>query len=132
MDVWFDSGSSHAAVLDARPYLKWPADLYLEGGDQYRGWFQSSLLTAVAWRGEAPYKNVLTHGWVVDGEGRKMSKSLGNVIVPEQVVKEYGADILRIWVASIDYRVDVRLSKDILKQSERFQSRSGLCFRQQP
>lgn len=116
MDVWFDSGSSHAAVLDARPYLKWPADLYLEGGDQYRGWFQSSLLTAVAWRGEAPYKNVLTHGWVVDGEGRKMSKSLGNVIVPEQVVKEYGADILRIWVASIDYRVDVRLSKDILKQ----------------
>ncbi|HPU58142.1 MAG TPA: isoleucine--tRNA ligase, partial [Candidatus Avimonas sp.] len=89
MDVWFDSGSSHAAVLETRPYLKWPADLYLEGGDQYRGWFQSSLLTAVAWRGEAPYKEVLTHGWTVDGEGRKMSKSLGNVIVPENVVKEY-------------------------------------------
>jgi isoleucyl-tRNA synthetase len=116
MDVWFDSGSSHAAVLDDRPYLKWPADLYLEGGDQYRGWFQSSLLTAVAWRGEAPYKAVLTHGWTVDGEGRKMSKSLGNVIVPEKVVKQYGADILRLWVASIDYRVDVRLSNDILKQ----------------
>ncbi len=116
MDVWFDSGSSHAAVLDTRADLKWPADLYLEGGDQHRGWFQSSLLTAVAWRGEAPYKAVLTHGWTVDGEGHKMSKSIGNVIVPEQVVKEYGADILRLWVASIDYRVDVRLSKGILKQ----------------
>jgi isoleucyl-tRNA synthetase len=116
MDVWFDSGSSHAAVLCDRPYLKWPADLYLEGGDQHRGWFQSSLLTAVAWRGEAPYKTVLTHGWTVDGEGRKMSKSLGNVIVPEKVVRQYGADILRIWVASIDYRVDVRLSNEILKQ----------------
>ncbi len=116
MDVWFDSGSSHAAVLEARPYLKWPADLYLEGGDQYRGWFQSSLLTAVACKGEAPYKAVLTHGWTVDGEGRKMSKSLGNVIIPEKVVKQYGADILRLWVASIDYRVDVRLSNDILKQ----------------
>ncbi|MDD2418033.1 MAG: isoleucine--tRNA ligase [Oscillospiraceae bacterium] len=116
MDVWFDSGSSHAAVLDVRPNLKWPADLYLEGGDQHRGWFQSSLLTAVAWKGKAPYKAVLTHGWTVDGEGHKMSKSLGNVIKPEQVVNEYGADILRLWVASIDYRVDVRLSKDILKQ----------------
>ena len=116
MDVWFDSGSSHAAVLDDRDYLKWPADLYMEGGDQYRGWFQSSLLTAVAWRGQAPYKGVLTHGWTVDGEGRKMSKSLGNVILPGEVVKEYGADILRLWVASLDYRVDVRLSKDILKQ----------------
>ncbi|MDD2361573.1 MAG: isoleucine--tRNA ligase [Oscillospiraceae bacterium] len=116
MDVWFDSGSSHAAVLDIRPNLKWPADLYLEGGDQHRGWFQSSLLTAVAWRGEAPYKAVLTHGWTVDGEGRKMSKSLGNVIKPDQVVNEYGADILRLWVASIDYRVDVRLSNNILKQ----------------
>ncbi len=116
MDVWFDSGTSHAAVLDGRDYLKWPADLYMEGGDQYRGWFQSSLLTAVAWRGEAPYKCVLTHGWTVDGEGKKMSKSLGNVILPEEVVKDYGADILRLWVASLDYRVDVRLSKEILKQ----------------
>lgn len=116
MDVWFDSGSSHAAVLDQRDYLKWPADIYLEGGDQHRGWFQSSLLTAVAWRGQAPYKCVLTHGWTVDGEGKKMSKSLGNVIVPETVVKEYGADILRLWVASLDYKVDARLSKDILKQ----------------
>ena len=116
MDVWFDSGSSHFAVLETRPYLKWPSDLYMEGGDQYRGWFQSSLLTAVACKGDAPYKAVLTHGWTVDGEGRKMSKSLGNVIVPGQVVKEYGADILRLWVASIDYRVDVRLSKDVLKQ----------------
>ncbi|MGI6264026.1 MAG: isoleucine--tRNA ligase [Acutalibacteraceae bacterium] len=116
MDVWFDSGSSHAAVLDDRDYLTWPADLYMEGGDQYRGWFQSSLLTAVAWRGKAPYKAVLTHGWTVDGEGRKMSKSLGNVIAPSQVVDQYGADILRLWVASLDYRVDVRLSQDILKQ----------------
>lgn len=116
MDVWFDSGTSHAAVLDGRDYLKWPADIYMEGGDQYRGWFQSSLLTAVAWRGEAPYKCVLTHGWTVDGEGRKMSKSVGNVILPEEVVNEYGADILRLWVASLDYRVDVRLSKEILKQ----------------
>ena len=116
MDVWFDSGSSHFAVLETRPYLKWPYDMYMECGDQYRGWFQSSLLTAVACKGDAPYKAVLTHGWTVDGEGRKMSKSLGNVIVPGQVVKEYGADILRLWVASIDYRVDVRLSKDVLKQ----------------
>lgn len=116
MDVWFDSGSSHAAVLDVRPELKWPADLYLEGADQYRGWFQSSLLTAVAWRGRAPYEAVLTHGWVVDGEGRAMHKSLGNAIAPDEVIKDYGADILRLWVASLDYRVDVRLSKDILKQ----------------
>ena len=116
MDVWFDSGSSHAAVLKQRDYLKWPADLYLEGGDQHRGWFQSSLLTAVAAFGEAPYKNVLTHGWTVDGKGKKMSKSLGNVLAPEKVVNEYGADILRLWVASLDYKVDARLSKDILKQ----------------
>ena len=116
MDVWFDSGSSHAAVLNDRDYLTWPADLYMEGGDQYRGWFQSSLLTAVAWRGKAPYKGVLTHGLTVDGEGRKMSKSLGNVIAPSEVVNQYGADILRLWVASLDYRVDVRLSQDILKQ----------------
>ncbi len=116
MDVWFDSGSSHAAVLKNRDYLTWPADLYLEGADQYRGWFQSSLLTSVATMGAAPYKAVLTHGWVVDGEGRKMSKSLGNGIDPQEVVDQYGADILRLWVASSDYHVDIRISKDILKQ----------------
>lgn len=116
MDVWFDSGCSHAAVLDERDDLTWPADLYLEGADQYRGWFQSSLLTAVAWRGQSPYKTVCTHGWVVDGEGKKMSKSLGNGIEPEQIIKQYGADILRLWVASSDYHSDVRISQDILKQ----------------
>lgn len=116
MDVWFDSGVTHAAVLDQRPYLKWPADLYLEGADQYRGWFQSSLLTAVAFKGKAPYKAVVTHGWVVDGEGRKMSKSLGNGIAPSEIVEQYGADILRLWVASSDYHADIRISKEILKQ----------------
>ena len=116
MDVWFDSGSSHAAVLDQRDYLRFPADLYLEGADQYRGWFQSSLLTAVATKGEAPYKTVVTHGWVVDGEGKKMSKSLGNTIIPDDVVKQYGADILRLWVASSDYHADIRVSPEILKQ----------------
>lgn len=116
MDVWFDSGSSHAAVLEQRDYLKWPADLYLEGADQYRGWFQSSLLTSVATKGKAPYKAVLTHGWVVDGEGRKMSKSLGNGIDPQEIVEQYGADVLRLWVASSDYHADIRISKDILKQ----------------
>jgi len=116
MDVWFDSGCSHAAVLLERPELRWPADLYLEGADQYRGWFQSSLLTSVAWRGESPYKAVCTHGWVVDGEGRKMSKSLGNGILAEEIIEQYGADILRLWVASSDYHADVRISPDILKQ----------------
>ena len=116
MDVWFDSGSSHTAVCEERPELTWPADLYMEGADQYRGWFQSSLLTSVACTGKAPYKAVLTHGWVVDGEGKAMHKSLGNAIAPDEVIKDYGAEILRLWVASLDYRVDVRLSKDILKQ----------------
>ncbi len=116
MDVWFDSGSSHAAVLETRPELRWPADLYLEGSDQYRGWFHSSLLTAVATRGEPPYKAVLSHGWVVDGEGKKMSKSLGNVIAPEQIIKQYGADILRLWVSSADFTSDIHLSENILKQ----------------
>jgi isoleucyl-tRNA synthetase len=116
MDVWFDSGSSHAGVLETRKELSWPADLYLEGNDQYRGWFQSSLLTSVAARGAAPYKMVITHGMVVDGEGRKMSKSLGNGIDPADVIKEYGADVLRLWVSSSDYTGDVRISKDILKQ----------------
>ena len=115
MDVWFDSGSTHQSVLVDRG-LPYPADLYLEGADQYRGWFQSSLLTSVATNGIAPYKQVLTHGWTVDGQGRKMSKSLGNGISPQDVVKEYGADILRLWVLSSDYQSDVSLSKDILKQ----------------
>ncbi|RXE58445.1 isoleucine--tRNA ligase [Acetivibrio mesophilus] len=128
MDVWFDSGSSHAAVLETTEGLKWPADMYLEGNDQHRGWFQSSLLTAVATRGSAPYKTVLTHGYVVDGEGRKMSKSLGNGIDPEDVIKEYGADILRLWVASSDYRTDIRISKDILKQlSEVYRKIRNTC-----
>ncbi len=116
MDVWFDSGSTHMAVLEQRENSKWPCDLYLEGSDQYRGWFQSSLLTSVACRGVAPYKAVLSHGWVVDGEGRKMSKSLGNGIEPKEIVDQYGADILRLWVASSDYQADVRISKEILKQ----------------
>jgi isoleucyl-tRNA synthetase len=116
MDVWFDSGSSHVAVLETTEGLRWPADLYLEGSDQHRGWFQSSLLTSVATKGIAPYKNVLTHGFVVDGEGRKMSKSLGNGIDPADVVKEYGADILRLWAVSADFTSDMRISKEILKQ----------------
>lgn len=116
MDVWFDSGTTHAAVLDERDYLKFPADLYLEGADQYRGWFQSSLLTSVATKGVAPYKAVVTHGWVVDGEGKKMSKSIGNTIVPEEIIQQYGADILRLWVSSSDYHADIRISKEILKQ----------------
>jgi isoleucyl-tRNA synthetase len=116
MDVWFDSGSSHFAVCKNRPYLKWPADVYLEGADQYRGWFQSSLLTSVAAGKGAPYKEIITHGWTVDGEGRKMSKSLGNGIAPQEVISKYGADILRLWVASADYHADIRISPEILKQ----------------
>lgn len=116
MDVWFDSGSSYAYVLDKRADHHFPADLYLEGNDQYRGWFQSSLLTSVATRGIAPYKTVLTHGMVIDMEGRKMSKSLGNGISPLDVVKQYGADILRLWVSSVDYTADAKISNEILKQ----------------
>ncbi|OEF99552.1 isoleucine--tRNA ligase [Vulcanibacillus modesticaldus] len=116
MDVWFDSGSSHFAVLEGREDLQWPADLYLEGSDQYRGWFNSSLSTSVAMTGKAPYKEVLSHGFTLDGEGRKMSKSLGNVVVPKKIMDQLGADILRLWVASVDYQADVRISNDILKQ----------------
>lgn len=116
MDVWFDSGVSHSAVMEQYDCLSWPADLYLEGADQYRGWFQSSLLTSVVYKGSAPYKAVCTHGWVVDGEGRKMSKSLGNGIMPDEIIKQYGADILRLWVASSDYHSDIRISNEILKQ----------------
>lgn len=116
MDVWFDSGSSHTAVVKRRGYLKFPADLYLEGNDQYRGWFQSSLLTSVATMGTAPYRTVLTHGMILDMEKRKMSKSLGNGISPQEVIDQYGADVLRLWVASCDYQSDVNISFDILKQ----------------
>ncbi|MFG6182872.1 isoleucine--tRNA ligase, partial [Staphylococcus aureus] len=117
MDVWFDSGSSHRGVLETRPELSFPADMYLEGSDQYRGWFNSSITTAVATRGVSPYKFLLSHGFVMDGEGKKMSKSLGNVIVPDQVVKQKGADIARLWVSSTDYLADVRISDEILKQT---------------
>ncbi|MDR3321095.1 MAG: isoleucine--tRNA ligase, partial [Synergistaceae bacterium] len=117
MDVWFDSGCSHKAVLENRdvwPDLSSPAEMYLEGSDQHRGWFQSSLLTSVATRGRAPYKTVLTHGFIVDGAGRKMSKSLGNAILPQEIVEKYGADILRLWVASTDYRGDVSITQTII------------------
>lgn len=116
MDVWFDSGSSHEAVLRQRPELSFPADMYLEGSDQYRGWFNSSITTSVAINGVAPYKAVLSQGFTLDGEGRKMSKSLGNTIAPEKVIKQMGADILRLWVASVDTESDVRVSMDILNQ----------------
>jgi len=115
LDVWFDSGSTHAFVLEKREDLAWPASLYLEGSDQHRGWFHSSLLESCGTRGRAPYDAVLTHGFVVDGEGRKMSKSLGNVVAPQKVIDQYGADILRIWVVSADYSEDLRISDDILK-----------------
>lgn len=114
LDVWFDSGTSFAAVLDARPNLRFPADLYLEGSDQHRGWFHSSLLIAEGVRDAAPYRGVLTHGYVVDGEGRKMSKSVGNVIAPQELIDKYGAEILRLWVSSVDYREDIRISEEIL------------------
>jgi len=116
MDVWFDSGSSHQAVLEERDELVRPADIYLEGSDQYRGWFNSSLSTSVAVTGKAPYKAVISHGFALDGKGKKMSKSLGNVIIPNKVMKQLGADILRLWVSSVDYQADVRVSDDILKQ----------------
>ena len=116
MDVWFDSGSTHAAVLDEREELAFPADVYLEGGDQYRGWFQSSMLTSIAAKGVAPYKQIITHGWTVDGEGKAMHKSLGNAVSPDEVIKDYGADMLRLWVSSADYTQDMRISPEILKQ----------------
>jgi isoleucyl-tRNA synthetase len=116
LDVWFDSGVSHAAVLTEFPGLQRPADMYLEGSDQHRGWFHSSLLTAVGRTGKAPYKTVLTHGFVVDEKGHKMSKSVGNVVAPESVIKQYGADVLRLWAASADYRGDVSISNNIIKQ----------------
>lgn len=116
MDVWFDSGSTWSAVCRERPELKWPADLYMEGADQFRGWFQSSLLTCVATQGIAPYKGVLCHGWVVDEQGKQMHKSAGNGVEPSEIIRDYGADIVRLWVASSDYTVDVRAGKNIFKQ----------------
>ncbi len=116
IDVWFDSGVSHQAVLHRHPGLRFPADLYLEGSDQHRGWFQSSLTTSMALENESPFKSVLTHGFVMDGQGKKMSKSAGNVVTPQDVMKDFGADVLRLWVTSCDYQFDVRLSNEILKQ----------------
>ena len=116
LDVWFDSGVSYAAVLEKRNDLEFPASLYLEGSDQHRGWFHSSLLTSVGTRGRAPYLSVLTHGFVVDGEGKKMSKSAGNVIAPEEVINQLGADVLRLWVAAEDYKDDIKISNVILKR----------------
>ena len=115
VDVWFDSGSTHSFVLEQRPDLQWPASLYLEGSDQHRGWFHSSLLEACGTRGRAPYDAVLTHGFVMDEQGRKMSKSLGNVVAPQQVIDQYGADILRLWVVASDYSEDLRIGPEILK-----------------
>jgi isoleucyl-tRNA synthetase len=116
LDVWFESGVSHAAVLKQRPELVWPADLYLEGSDQHRGWFHSALLTSLLTDPCAPYRTVLTHGFVVDGEGKKMSKSAGNVIAPQEVIKQHGAELLRLWVAAEDYRDDIRISPAIMTQ----------------
>ncbi|HRD48551.1 MAG: isoleucine--tRNA ligase [Candidatus Competibacter sp.] len=116
LDVWFDSGTTHLSVLERRPELRFPADLYLEGSDQHRGWFQSSLLASVAMRGVAPYKGLLTHGFTVDAQGRKMSKSLGNVVAPQKVVNSLGADVLRLWVAATDYRGEMNVSDEILKR----------------
>ena len=114
LDVWFDSGTSFAAVLEQRPELAYPADLYLEGSDQHRGWFHSSLLVSEGTRKRAPYKAVLTHGYVVDGEGRKMSKSIGNTIAPQELIEKFGAEIVRLWVSSVEYREDIRISDEIL------------------
>jgi len=116
VEVWFDSGSTHSYVLEKRKDLKWPADMYLEGSDQHRGWFHSSLLHSCGTRKQAPYKSILTHGFVVDGKGQKMSKSLGNVIAPEEIIKKYGADILRLWVVASDYSEDLRIDQSIVNQ----------------
>ncbi len=130
LDVWFDSGSSHLAVLKKENDLRWPSDLYLEGGDQYRGWFHSSLLIGVALRGEAPYHSCATHGWALDQHGRAMSKSLGNTIAPQEIIKKYGADVLRLWAAAVDYGEDVRISDTILERlSEAYRKIRNTLFR---
>lgn len=128
LDVWFDSGVSHAAVLEDREDLPWPADMYLEGSDQHRGWFHSSLLASVGARGKPPYREVLTHGYVVDGKGKKMSKSMGNVISPQDIIKKYGAEVIRLWVAAEDYRDDIRISQEILQRlSEAYRRIRNTC-----
>jgi isoleucyl-tRNA synthetase len=114
LDVWFDSGSSHLAVLNDKNGLTWPSDMYVEGGDQFRGWFHSSLLVGVGLKGSAPYRECVTHGWTLDADGRAMSKSLGNIIEPQKIIQQYGADLLRLWVASVDFTEDVRLSDVVL------------------
>ena len=127
LDVWFDSGSTHAFVLEDK--LKWPADVYLEGTDQHRGFFQSSLLESCGTRGSAPFKSVITHGFVLDGKGRKMSKSLGNVVKPEDIIKKSGVDILRLWVAMTDYADDMRISDEILSNLNDYYRRIRNTFR---
>ncbi|MBV8817292.1 MAG: isoleucine--tRNA ligase [Acidobacteriaceae bacterium] len=130
LDVWFDSGASNLAVLTAQNGLNWPSDMYLEGGDQYRGWFQSSLLIGVGLKDGSPYRESLTHGWTLDADGRAMSKSLGNTIEPEEIIKQYGADLLRLWVASVDFMEDVKLSDVILKRlSEAYRKLRNSGFR---
>ncbi len=116
LDVWFDSGSSHLAVLREENGLRWPAELYMEGGDQYRGWFQSSLLIGVGLKDGSPFRGCATHGWTLDGDGRPLSKSLGNGVAPEEIIKEYGAELIRLWTASVDFMEDVRISPEILKR----------------
>ena len=132
VEVWFDSGSTHSFVLEKREDLKWPADMYLEGSDQHRGWFHSSLLESCGTRGKAPFKSILSHGFVVDGKGMKMSKSMGNVISPDDILKNYGADILRVWAASSDYAEDLRIDKSILAQHaesyRKIRNTLGLCL----
>ncbi len=128
LDVWFDSGVSHAAVLEDRDDLSWPCDLYLEGSDQHRGWFHSTLLASVGTREKVPYREVLTHGYVVDGQGRKMSKSLGNVISPQEIIGKFGAEIVRLWVSAEDYRDDIRISDEILSRlSEAYRRIRNTC-----
>jgi len=128
VDVWFESGVSYLALLRERSDLPWPSDLYLEGSDQHRGWFHSSLIIAVNDRDEAPYRSVLTHGFTLDGQGRKMSKSLGNVIPPQDVIKQHGADVLRLWVATVDFLEDMRLSKEILdRNAEAYRKIRNTC-----
>ena len=128
LDVWFDSGSTHVFTLEGNPELKWPADLYLEGSDQHRGWFHSSLLESCGTRGRAPYDGVLTHGFTLDEQGRKMSKSLGNITAPQDVCDQYGADILRLWVVGTDYTEDQRIGPEILKhQAEAYRRLRNTC-----
>ena len=115
--MWFDSGSSHEAVLPFRADHQWPADIYLEGSDQHRGWFHSSLLVGIGTRGRAPFNQVLTHGFVMDDQGRKMSKSLGNTVAPQDIIKQSGSEILRLWASMVDYREDIRVGKEVLART---------------